>query len=289
MNQQAEKFLKTLDRSESTIETYRWALNYYFNLVGEDLGDKSYEEFLIAIRNLSPSTKSVLRSAVMGLYEFCEIGDLSKRVRLNNHYAKKSKVQPVSFDREAIEKIIDYCGSLGPDIEGLRDRAFVLTLADSGFRISELVGLKRGDIDWMDERVAIRGKGDKAAIVRLSKRSVLALKGYLSARSEMDGKSGKPLNSLPLFAQHGRINRTKPMSIDGMRQAIKSRMKDIDVNVRIHDFRHYFVTMAMIATGNLKVAQELARHESTATTQRYAHFAESELDQQYDEIFNGRS
>jgi integrase/recombinase XerC len=288
MNPQAEKFLSTLDRSDRTIETYRWALDYYFNLVGEELSDKNYEKFLIAIRKLSPSSKSVLRSAVMGLYEFLEIGDLAKRARLNHHYARKSKVQPVNFDRDAVEKIVEYCGQLGPDIEGLRDRAFVLTLVDSGFRISELVGLKRGDIDWKEERVAIVGKGDKAAVVRLSKRSVQALRDYMSARAKLDGESGKPLNSLPLFAQHGRINFTKPMSIDGMRQAIKGHMKDIGVNVRIHDFRHYFVTMVMLADGNLKTAQVLARHESIKTTSRYAHMNESEIDQKYDEIFNRR-
>jgi integrase/recombinase XerC len=286
MNQIAEKYLVTLDRSRNTIETYRWALDYYFNLVGEELSDKSYEDFLIAIRSLSPSTKSVLRSAVMRFYSFCEVGDLAKRTRLNDHYARKTRVKPVSFNRDSVEEIISYCETLTNSLEELRDRAFVLTLADSGFRISELVGLKRGDIDWREEKVAIVGKGEKPAIIRLSKRSMKALKDYLSARAEMDGKSGKPLNSLPLWAQHGRINRIKAMSIDGMRQAIKSRMKDIGVNVRIHDFRHYFVTMAMMATGNLKVAQELARHESTSTTQRYAHFAETELDQQYDEIYN---
>lgn len=286
MNPQAEKYLETLDRSERTKETYAWALNYYFQIVGEELSDEAYEKMLIAIRKLSPSTKSVLRSAVMGFFQFYDIGDLAKRTKLNNHYARKSKVQPVNFDREAVEKVINYCNALVMGLEELRDRAFVLTLADSGLRISELVRLKRGDVDWMNERVVIVGKGEKGAVVRLSRRSIIALKQYLAERVKLDGKSGKPLNSLPLFAQHGRINRIKPMSIDGMRQSIKGRMRDIGVNVRLHDFRHYFVTMALLATGNLKTAKELARHESMSTTNRYAHFNESELDQQYDEIFN---
>jgi site-specific recombinase XerD len=55
--------------------------------------------------------------------------------------------------------------------------------------------------------------------------------------------------------------------------------------VRIHDFRHYFVTMTYLAKGNLKLSQELARHESINTTNRYAHFG-SETDVAYDEIFN---
>jgi len=287
MIDQAEKYLKTLDRLPNTIKTYRWALSYYFQIAGESLNDQSYETFLAAISHLSPSSKRVLRSAVMGLYAFCEAGDLNKRESLNNHYTRKTKTKPVMFDRDGVEKIIAHCDTLRGTLMKFRDRAFVLTLADTGFRISELCSLKRGDIDWRDERVLITGKGEKTAVVRFSKRSVAALKDYLSARAGMDGASNKPLESLPLFAQHGRVTKIKPMTIDGMRKAIRERMKEAGARVRIHDFRHYFVTMVMMASdGNLKLAQELARHESTSTTSRYAHFSTPELDENYDKIFN---
>lgn len=287
MIDQAEKYLSTLDRLPKTIHTYRWALAYYFHIAGETLSDESYEVFLTAIRHLSPSSKRVLRSAVMGLYAFCEVGDLAKREKLNEHYTRKVKTKPVSFERPDVEKIIAHCTTLRGSLINLRDRAFVLTLADTGFRIFELCSLTRGEVDWQEERVLITGKGDKTAVVRLSHRCVAALKEYLAARAKLDGESGKPLGSLPLFAQHGKTKKLKPMTIDGMRKAIKLRMQEAGARVRIHDFRHYFVTMIVIASnGNLKKAQELARHESTQTTQRYAHFAQSELDKTYDEIFN---
>ncbi|HXQ34570.1 MAG TPA: tyrosine-type recombinase/integrase, partial [Anaerolineales bacterium] len=57
--------------------------------------------------------------------------------------------------------------------------------------------------------------------------------------------------------------------------------------VRIHDLRHYFVTMTYLAKGNLKLSQELARHESINTTNRYAHL-NAETAKAYDEIFNKR-
>ena len=52
-----------------------------------------------------------------------------------------------------------------------------------------------------------------------------------------------------------------------------------------HSFRHYFVTRVLQASGNLKLAQELARHRSIAVTQRYAHLSDNELDQGYWEVF----
>src|SRR5688572_6181229 len=138
MIDQAEKYLKTLDRLPNTLKTYRWALSYYFQIAGETLSDQAYERFLTAVRNLSPSSKRVLRSAVMGLYAFCEAGDLTKREKLNEHYMRRIKPKPVMFDRDDVETVISHCDTLRGNLMELRDRAFVLTLADTGFRISEL-------------------------------------------------------------------------------------------------------------------------------------------------------
>ncbi len=52
-----------------------------------------------------------------------------------------------------------------------------------------------------------------------------------------------------------------------------------------HSFRHYFFTTVLRASGNLKLAQELARHSNIAVTQRYAHISNDELDKGYHEIF----
>ena len=55
-----------------------------------------------------------------------------------------------------------------------------------------------------------------------------------------------------------------------------------------HSFRHYFVTTVLRASGNLKLAQELARHRSITVTQRYAHLNDDELDKGYWDIFDAK-
>ncbi|MCE7861514.1 MAG: hypothetical protein DYG86_17240 [Chloroflexi bacterium CFX2] len=52
-----------------------------------------------------------------------------------------------------------------------------------------------------------------------------------------------------------------------------------------HSFRHYFVTTVLRGTGNLKIAQELARHKNIQVTQRYTHLSDDELDKAYHEVF----
>jgi integrase/recombinase XerC len=177
-------------------------------------------------------------------------------------------------------------------LRALRDRAFLITLADTGLRVHEACNLRRGDIDWNEGRAVIIGKGDKQAVVRFSNRSLSALKEYLTERSLLDGGSGRPLSSLPLFARHdkGAGKKVKPITTTTGRNIVSERVqqalgKNAEGRITPHSFRHYFVTTVLRASGNLKLAQELARHASIQVTQRYAHLSDDELDKGYHEIF----
>jgi len=302
MKTEINRFLETLDRSPKTVFAYRNGLSQFVKTVGEDapLNTETYIKFLISLKQKSPSTQRVYRTAVLKFYAFCKAGNWTELQEATEHYTRKPGRRIVNFNREAVEKVIEYCETLNAELsasqntalEALRDRAFVLTLVDTGLRISEACSLKRGDIDWMEQRAIIIGKGDKQALVRFSNRSIHALKAYLHARANVEPNSRIPLASQPLFARHDirASKKIRPITPGGMWKAIKERMVEADVDphmVRIHDFRHYFVTMTYLAKGNLKLSQELARHESISTTNRYAHFG-SEADVAYDEIFNKR-
>ena len=300
MKTKIKDFLDTLDRSPRTISAYRFALNRFMQIVGEDaeLSLDAYKKFLVAIKSKSPSTKGIFGTAVRQFYAFHKACNPYELKDATKHYTRNQGKRITNFNREAVEKVIVYCealnmgasASLSANLEALRDRAFVLTLVDTGLRISEACALKRGDIDWMEGRAIIIGKGDKQAVIRFSTRSLEALKAYLHARAVVDPNSRIPLGSQPLFARHDirAGKKIRPITTGGMWKAIKSRIEEAGVGrneVRIHDFRHYFVTMTYLAKGNLKLSQELARHESITTTNRYAHFG-SEADKAYDEIFN---
>jgi integrase/recombinase XerC len=297
------RFLETLDRSPKTIFAYRNALEQFVKAVGVDaeLNTETYTAFLTSIKTKAPSTKRVYTTAVRKFYAFSKAGNWFEMKEATEHYTRNQGKRIVNFNREAVEKVIEFCSSLSTNtsaslstnLEALRDRAFVLTLVDTGLRISEACALKRSDIDWLEGRAIIIGKGDKQAVIRFSNRSIDALKIYLHARASVEPNSRTPLGSQPLFARHDirASKKIRPITAGGMWKAIKTRIEEAGVErsaVRIHDFRHYFVTMTYLAKGNLKLSQELARHESITTTNRYAHFG-SEADKAYDEIFNKRT
>jgi integrase/recombinase XerC len=290
MKDQINHFLNTSGRSPKTVKTYRYSLKRFVEIVGDDaeLNEATYEKFLKAIRNLSPSSQRVYRTSVLKLYEFHKAGDWFEIRRITNHYAKKEGKRNPKFNREAIEKVIAYCETLGGDLPALRDRAFVLTLADTGLRISEACSLNRGDVDWREQRADVIGKGDKQATVFFSDRSIAALQRYLAERQKIDGIQNKPLNSLPLFSTHWSEKTVSRMKSGSMWKAVKARIEEAGVkraDVRIHDFRHYFVSTVYLETGDIKATKELARHERMTTTDRYTHFV-SDLAKIYDKVFN---
>jgi len=294
MKNEINSFLDAFDRSPKTIFAYRNSLVQFVKAVGEDaeLNTETYIKFLISLKHKSASTQRVYRTAVLKFYTFCKAGNWAELKEATEQYTRRSGKRIINFNREALETVISYCDSLRGDLFALRDRAFVLALVDTGLRISEACALKRGDIDWLESRAIIINTGNKQAVIRFSDRSIQALKDYLYTRADVEPNSRNPLASQPLFARHDiRASKTiRPVSAGGMWKAIKDRITEAGVDrhlVRLHDFRHYFVTLTYLATGNLKLSQELARHESISTTNRYAHFS-SEADKAYDEIFNER-
>ena len=239
------------------------------------------------------------------LYRVLDRGTLDD-LRKEAKKRRKISVTFPPFERAAIDRIIRQArrettqtpASVTPAAErrhrliAWRDYALVAVLADTGLRVFEACALRRGNLDAQEGRATVVGKGKKEAQVRFSKRALRAVKTYLEVRE--DAETGDTLKRLPLFARHDRAAGTKtlPMTVRTAGRAIDRLVattlgKDQVGQVTPHTFRHYFVTVVIRASGgDFQVAQKLARHANIATTQRYAHISDSELDEAYGEIFD---
>jgi integrase/recombinase XerC len=306
-----------LARSENTARTYANALSFFTQVLEvrnhspektkiSDLTEEAVIWTVSALNVYAPTTERLYIAALTGFYEFLVAERLAEinlpRLRLLiRQRARRPGQRLPQFPREDIEKLLEsmesYAQFSSSDekeyLRALRDRAFLITLADTGLRVHEACALRRGEIDWNEGRAIIIGKGDKQAVIRFSTRSMQALRDYLNARQKLDGASGRPLPSLPLFARHdrGAGKKVKPITTATGRNIVTEAVrrilgKDAVGRITPHSFRHYFVTTVLRATGNLKMAQELARHSNIAVTQRYAHLSDDELDRGYYEIFD---
>jgi site-specific recombinase XerD len=290
-------YLKGLENSCSprTITTYGQALKKFASLVGGEKVPLTHDTFILfidKIKDLNKSSQGIYRTAVLGLFD-CASGldtsiDYAAVVRYNHKNKRKPGRSITDVELEPINQVLKYCEGIRGDVFVMRDRALILTLADTGLRISEACDLTRGGVNWLNGRAIVTGKGDVTDVVRFSIRSMKALQEYFIERK--DGSSGKPLASLPLFSRHddGAGGKLAALTTSGAWQAIKHRIHDAGIDpksIRVHDFRHYFVSVIVMLTGDIKMAQTLARHKNITVTQRYAHL-DGKADEAYDKIFN---
>jgi len=310
-----------LARSKQTMLTYRNALRVFREVLTKRMLDPSttpiekLTEDLISplagyLKTYSPATEQVYMQAVKGFFEYVDSEHMAvinqSRVRvLIRQRSRRPGFRFPQFPMDDIERLLAQVENVetlialtvdeeqsNARLRAYRDRAFILTLADTGFRVHEACKLRRGDVDWNEQRAIIIGKGDKQAVVRFTTRSIQAIKDYLSLRASLDGNSGRQLTSLPIFARHdkGAGKKVKPMTPTTGRRIVQERVaqllgREMVGRITPHSFRHYFVTSVLRGTGNLRYAQELARHKNIEVTQRYTHLTNDELDKAYYEVF----
>jgi len=162
---------------------------------------------------------------------------------------------------------------LAPDLTtplGQRDRAFIELLYASGLRVSELIHLDIGQIDFDTREIRVRGKGAKERVVLMGKPAARALKTYLNqGRPKLMGSN----NTKALFLNYYG-DRLTERSVQKLLNEY-ARSACIDKWVHPHLLRHTFATHLLDGGADLRVVQELLGHTNLTSTQIYTHVTQS--------------
>jgi integrase/recombinase XerC len=149
----------------------------------------------------------------------------------------------------------------------------------AGLRVSELVGLRDGDIDVDEQIVRVRGKGRKERISPLGSFAIKAIGQYRQRRVrdaavEMLGREA------PIFVNRfGKILTTR--SVGRMLEKYIG-LAQLDSRTSPHTLRHSFATHLLDRGADIRSVQELLGHKSLATTQIYTHVSAANLRQVYE-------
>ncbi|PWB38259.1 MAG: hypothetical protein C3F02_04610 [Parcubacteria group bacterium] len=151
-------------------------------------------------------------------------------------------------------------------IIALRNQAMLETLFATGMRISELLSLKKAQLD-PSGRIYIMGKGKKQRFVYLTPRAIKWLQNYLRTRDD---------DSDFMFVPYrGRNNqeKNKRISANYLQSKIKQYRQLLGINIPVsaHSIRHSFATYMAESGANPAAIQILLGHESLDTTTRYVH------------------
>jgi site-specific recombinase XerD len=157
----------------------------------------------------------------------------------------------------------------GDEPRALRDRAMLELLYATGLRVSELVGLRVGDVDLTDRLVRCWGKGGKERIVPFGRPAGQALRAYLQrARPQLVRRARTAAKDVLFPGPTGR-----PLTRQGFWKIIRqyARQAGIGRPVSPHVLRHSFATHLLGGGADLRVVQELLGHASVETTEIYTH------------------
>lgn len=234
--------------------------------------------YLMYLKEHKKDTNSSINrklSSLRGFYKYLSNkGIIKNNVFLLINGLKRDKKLPRYFEYNELEELF-----LVPNTNkalGQRDLLILEMLYATGVRVGELVNIKLKDINQLDRKIIICGKGNKERMVEYGDYCEEILKRYLK-----DGRKELLRNESNdyLFLNHlGGV-----LSERGVRYILNQLIKETSLtkNISPHMLRHSFATHLLNEGCDLLSVQKLLGHESISATQVYTHITTDRLKEVY--------
>jgi integrase/recombinase XerC len=271
------RYMQTERRSsEHTLRAYRNDVSDFFECVfdGRTVVDISEVTTLIVRRWVAELMKGGLTSRTVNrktaaLNSFFKYLMRKKKVARNPVSGvtkpKVAKKLPAFIPEEKIVRALDYSRDNFVDYRAYRDYVILETFYATGMRISELAGLKHGDLDFYLRQIKVLGKRNKERIIPMTGNIRQILEEYILRKKTFFPDAAS--DYLFFSAKGNRI------SIKSVYLGVKNSLKlgGVTGKSNPHVLRHTFATHILNNGADLNSVKELLGHASLATTQIYTH------------------
>ena len=217
--------------------------------------------------------------ALRGLFRFAvREGHLVADPMENIKAPRAFNALPRCLSTTQVESLLD-----APDVAtplGIRDRAILEVLYATGLRVSELIGLRPGDVDLEVGLLTCFGKGRKERLVPLGSTACVWVRRYMDeVRGGLGRGRGGGAAMLFLNNRGGRLSR---MGLWGIvrRHAVTAGVQS---TLTPHVLRHSFATHLLENGADLRALQAMLGHADISTTQIYTHISRERLRKVYDQ------
>lgn len=263
----------------SSIESYKYDLTIFYNDIKDKLENNNLHKLKIefiydfiknqSINRISSATIKRRVSTIRNFYLFLQKREVISFIVPEIKTPKMGIKLPNYLTIEEVDKLLSV-----PDIntfKGLRDKTMLEIMYSCGLRVSELISLKKKDINIKNCFIRIIGKGNKERIVPIGE---IALE-YLNKYFELLSYNSKINNSKYVFINKNGL----PLTRQYFFKIIKyySIKANINKNISPHTLRHSFATHLLENGAPLIAVKNLLGHESINTTQIYTHVNERKL------------
>ena len=234
----------------------------------EDITSVMVRTWILTLMEEGLSTRSVNRklSTLKSFFNYhIKLGTIEKNPMNQVPAPKMSKRLPEYVAQDDMEQL--FSSELFADtFEGWRDRAVIELFYATGMRLSELLNIKKQDIDFYDASVKVLGKRNKERIVPLTSTAKSVLKKYFSVWEEKFGLLDK--NNFIFVTAKG--NKMYPK---GVYNIVRKYLDMITTTHKRspHVIRHTFATHLLNKGADINAIKEILGHANLAATQIYTH------------------
>jgi integrase/recombinase XerD len=239
---------------------------------------------------LAPTSLRRRAASIRGFYRFA-YGDgiIGVDVAAHLDLPRQPRLLPETLTVDEVIRLLEAAGG-EPEAAGdttdaagirLRDRALLELLYAAGLRVSEALGLDRGDLALEAAYVRVVGKGDRERVVPVGEVAIGWLARYLAwPRAAWLAAAGDPaVAASPVFVtpRGHRLGRQQAWLV--VKHAAEAA--GLDDRISPHTLRHSFATHLLEGGADLRVVQELLGHASISTTQLYTHLTGERIREVY--------
>ncbi len=178
----------------------------------------------------------------------------------------KSKKRLPEFVQEEQMNNLDDSTLFTDDFLGMRDRFMIELFYNSGMRLSELINLKHGDINFDRNNIKILGKGNKERIVPINNYIINMYKLYYNKKTE----KAFPCNANDFIFVLDNGEKLYPNFVYRKIKYYLGLVSQLDKRSP-HVLRHSFATHMLNNGADLTAIKELLGHTSLVATQVYTH------------------
>lgn len=272
--------------SDDTVKAYGEDIRQFQEFGGEDVGLQSpsevvvdvVREWMIHLMNLGYATTSVNRklSSLRSYYKYLlRKGEVKVDPLRKITGPKNKKNLPVFVKESEMNRLLDD-EDFGEGFEGCRDHLVIAMFYATGMRLSELIGLDDGDVDFAASVIKVTGKRNKQRLIPFGEELRVEMEAYVKQRDE----------SVPVRSDAFFVRKTGERLYPNIVRKIVTRnlSKVVTVKKRSpHVLRHTFATSMLNHEAELGAIKELLGHESLATTEIYTHTTFEELKKVYNQ------
>lgn len=176
---------------------------------------------------------------------------------------KKAKKLPVYLDVTSLEKLF-HTELFSSDYFGQQDRLILELFFGTGMRLSELIEIKRINLDLDKAIVKVMGKRNKERVIPLTVNLVNLMRDFLVLRDE------KVATDIPFLFVTKTGKKLYPKFVYRLVNNYLNQVTTI-TKKSPHVLRHTFATHMLNQGADLNAIKEILGHASLAATQVYTH------------------